>query len=88
MPFPKIRLREFLTICFGLLTGLLISEIVLRILNISYPSFYVIDDNLGFSLRPGAEGLYSTEGKAYIKINSGGLRDREHSFEKSKILYG
>jgi len=84
MPFPKIRLKEFFTLCFGLVIGLLICETALRILNISYPSFFVVDENLGFSLRPGAEGLFSTEGKAYIKNNSDGLRDREHSFEKTK----
>jgi len=31
------------------------------------------------ALRPRAEGWSQSEGKAYIKINSAGLRDREHT---------
>lgn len=37
---------------------------------------------VGHRLYPGTEGWFRTEGEAYIRINSHGLRDREHSFEK------
>jgi len=33
-------------------------------------------------LRPGAEGWWSKEGGAYVRINNGGLRDREHAKAK------
>lgn len=42
------------------------------------------DRATGWSLRPGAEGLVRNENKRgiYVRINSDGLRDREHSIQK------
>jgi hypothetical protein len=60
------------------LLGLLVCEIGLRGAGISYPIVYQIDGNLGASLRSGAEGLWKSESETYIRINSTGLRDREH----------
>jgi hypothetical protein len=60
----------------------LFAEGALRILGISYPYFTQIDDVTGFSLRPNAEGWQMQGGKAYVKINSVGMRDREHVTEK------
>jgi hypothetical protein len=57
-------------------------EIGLRLFGISYPYFYIPDELTGFSLKPGAEGLWHKEGEAYITINRAGLRDREHRLEK------
>ena len=57
-------------------------ELGLRLFGISYPYFYIPDELTGFSLKPGAEGLWRKEGEAYITINSAGLRDREHNLEK------
>ncbi|WNM63514.1 SGNH/GDSL hydrolase family protein [Candidatus Nitrospira neomarina] len=57
-------------------------EIGLFLFGISYPSFFIADDLTGYAHKPGAEGLYSNEGEAYIRINSMGLRDREHTLEK------
>jgi hypothetical protein len=48
----------------------------------SYPEFYALDDSRGYALRPYAEGWYRKEGEAYVRINSDGLRDREHSLSK------
>ena len=62
--------------------ALVLIEIGLRVLGISYPYFYVPDDLTGYSHKPGAQGLWHKEGEAYITINSAGLRDREHSLEK------
>ena len=58
---------------------MLVFEIGLRIAGISYPSFYTIDEHIGMVLRPGAEGWFRAEGEAYLRINSEGLRDREHT---------
>ena len=63
----------------GTLIGMLVCEIGLRMGGISYPSFYQYDADVGVSLRPEAEGWWKKEGKAYIQINSAGLRDREHA---------
>lgn len=56
-------------------------EIGLRVFGISYPNFYIHDDLIGYSHKPGAKGLWNKEGEAYITINRAGLRDREHSLE-------
>jgi lysophospholipase L1-like esterase len=66
----------------GLILGLLISEIFLRVVGFTNLNPYITDPHTGFSLRPGAEGWWRGEGVTYIKINSEGLRDREHSKTK------
>ena len=57
-------------------------ELALRVTGFSYPAFYIYDDHLGARLRPGTEGWYRDEGEAYIRINSDGLRDHEHSIQR------
>ena len=64
---------------FGVLVGACAAEVGLRIVGFSYPQFYEIDSSLGYSLRPNIEGWYRKEGVSYVRINSDGLRDREHS---------
>ena len=66
----------------GTLIGVLLCEVGLRAVGVSYPMFFQIDNNLGSSLRPGTEGWYTKEGQAYVRINSAGLRDREHVLSK------
>ncbi len=63
-----------------LTAGLL--EVGLRLADYNRPLLYAYDLCCGASLRPGAEGWWRKEGEAYIKINSRGLRDREHSVAK------
>lgn len=48
----------------------------------SYPEFYSLDQSRGYALRPGTEGWYRKEGNVYVRINSEGLRDQEHSLTK------
>ena len=80
------RLRKLLSklvlIILGFLFGVGIAEISLRIAGYSYPAFYQLDDVRGYALRPGAEGWYRKEGRSYVRINSDGLRDQEHSVTK------
>jgi hypothetical protein len=71
--------RRLLLVGFGIIFGLVLVEIGLRITGYSYPEFYVSDAQRGYSLRPDMEGWYRKEGEAYVHINSNGLRDREHS---------
>lgn len=70
-------------VLFGITFGLLLAEIGFRIIDISYPIFYIPDYDMGNALRPNAEGWWTKEGRAYIRINSDGLRDREHTKSKS-----
>jgi hypothetical protein len=69
---------KLLLILGGLICGLLIAEIFLRVIGFTNLNPYIVDPYTGFSLRPGTEGWWHGEGGTYIKINSDGLRDREH----------
>lgn len=66
----------------GLLAGVIMLELGLRIFGVSYPSFHVADELRGLAPRPGAEGWYRQEGEAYIQINRAGFRDSEHAKPK------
>jgi len=76
------RLKEWVSNLSLTLLAILICEIGLRTARVSYPNFFRSDEHTGFSLRPGAEGWYRGEGEAYVRINSQGLRDREHNTTK------
>jgi len=78
----KKLLINFLTLCITLIICIIIAEVILRVMRISYPYFTRVDKYTGFALRPFAEGWQRDEGEAYVKINSQGLRDREHSIGK------
>jgi hypothetical protein len=82
----RIAAKLFL-IAFGLVFGCLLAEIALRVAGYSYPEFYQPDETRGYGLRPNMEGWYRKEGAAYIKINSDGLRDREHAKAKSSDTF-
>jgi len=69
-------------VLFGLLLGAIVTEVALRIVGYSFPEFYQPDGSRGYALRPGMEGWYRKEGQSYVRINSDGLRDREHSKAK------
>lgn len=72
----------------GLAAGILLLEAALRICGISYPIFYdSTDEKLGWGLRPGAEGWWTSEGRAFVRINADGLRDRDHAREKPPGVY-
>ncbi|HKS26998.1 MAG TPA: SGNH/GDSL hydrolase family protein, partial [Pyrinomonadaceae bacterium] len=80
---PKLGWKKkLLLICLGLLFGLFIMEIALRIIGYTYPIWYMPDEHTGYSLRPSVEGWYTREGQSYVRVNSDGLRDREHSKQK------
>jgi hypothetical protein len=85
------RLRERVIALFlvavAVALALALGEVALRALDFSFPSFQTPDDLFGSRLRPGAEGWARTEGEVYIKINSQGLRDREHVTGKPHDVY-
>jgi hypothetical protein len=66
----------------GTVAGLLVAEVGLRVLGISYFEFLLIDRSVGWFRPPGAEGWFRREGESYVRINSDGLRDGEHSRAK------
>ncbi len=73
---------KLLLMLMGLLMGCLMAEIILRVINYSYPIFYTTDYYRGYAPRPLVEGWFWVENKVYIRINSEGLRDREHQKTK------
>src|SRR6202521_2653565 len=75
--FPKLLLTALSTLLGGAA-----AEVGLRVGGYSAPDFYTLDQSRGYALRPGTEGWFRREGEAYIRINSDGLRDREHSITK------
>jgi hypothetical protein len=81
-PRAKKLFARLLLVFVGFVVGSAIAEIALRIADYSYPEFYQRDAIRGVSLLPDAEGWYRKEGEAYIRINSDGLRDREHALAK------
>src|SRR5215471_15562007 len=73
---------RLLLISLGLALGLGFAELGLRVAAISYPRFYEFDEYCGAVLRPNVAGWWTTEGRAFVRINSDGLRDVEHSISK------
>ena len=71
----------------SIVVALLLAEGALRLLGFAYPNFWAPDRLTGTTLRPGMEGWQKDEGRAYVKINSRGLRDREHALAKPPGTY-
>lgn len=78
----KRFLPRLTLVFFGVLIGAVVAEVGLRIAGYSYAGFYMPDSIRGHALIPNREGWYRKEGEAYVRINSDGLRDREHSKTK------
>ncbi len=79
----KRRVGRIALVVTGCFVAVVLVEISLRVFGITYPYFYIPDNLTGYSHKPGGEGLWRKEGESFITINSAGLRDREHSLEKS-----
>jgi hypothetical protein len=75
----RARRARLLLLLASFLFCLVAIEIGLRVAGFSFPRFYIVDAHRGYSLRPGVTGWYRYEGEAYVRINSDGLRDREHN---------
>ena len=78
---------HFILVLTSIVFTLLCSEVVLRWIDFSYPSFFVADAITGHWHRPMAKGWYREEGNAYVQINSQGLRDQEHPKEKPADVF-
>ena len=69
------------------LVALILGEIALRMMGFSSPVWYRPDPELGWTLRPGLEAWYTNEGRGLVKVNSAGMRDRDHPFLKPEGVY-
>jgi hypothetical protein len=61
----------------ALLASLLVCELLLRLLGISYPVFVWTDPIRGVAHIPGARSLHQSEGESRVEINRDGLRGPE-----------
>jgi hypothetical protein len=75
----KRWLTRALLVVTSIVVALVLCEAGLGLLGIEYPDFYEYDPVVGSKLRPGIKGYFLKEGGGYVRINSDGLRDREHS---------
>jgi hypothetical protein len=77
-------LKKSLLLVFGLAIGLVVAELGLRVLRVSYPLPYAPDRVCGTRLRPNFRGWWRKEGNALIETNRFGFRhgDREPSKPK------
>jgi len=71
----------------ALLVALALCEMILWAMKIDNPPFWRPDPQLGVRLRAGVEGWQTREGRAYVRINSKGLRDEERALEKPRDVY-
>src|SRR5712691_9046557 len=68
-----------LLLVVALIAGLVLGEAGLRLAGISFPVFDAYDHDRAIVLKRGKQGWYDGEGGAYVKINSLGYRDVEHT---------
>jgi hypothetical protein len=71
----------------SVLFSILCFEIVLRAIGYSAPIWYQPDARLGWTLRPGLAYWWTREGRAFVEINSAGMRDAEHALAKPHDVY-
>ncbi len=87
----QFRLRTLLLnlalLCAALAVCVVILEVMLRLFGIGYPLWTHTDGVTGFSLRPGASGWQTDEGRAWVAINADGQRDIAHAVIKPSGTY-
>lgn len=66
----------------GLVCGLVVAELGLRVAGVSFPAPYFPDTVCGTRLRPNWSGWFSQEGRAFVRTNQAGFRDRDHTLAK------
>ncbi|MFM1841397.1 MAG: hypothetical protein RLZZ490_128, partial [Cyanobacteriota bacterium] len=85
------KLKPFLIniglVCGSIAFALGVAEIALRILGISYPSFYQVDPQRGHALIPNMTARWNHEGNGLVSINADGLRDRRYDVDKPENTY-
>ena len=67
--------------------AVLLFELALRVIGFSAPIWYRPDPEVGWTLRPGASGWFTREGRAFVQVNSQGRRDFPVSPEKPRGVY-
>ena len=72
----------------GVAIALGAGELAVRLLSLEPPPMWRFDDAVGWTYRPALHTWYaSPEFRSWVEINSRGLHDREHPFEKPPGVY-
>ena len=71
----------------GLVIFVGVCELALRLAGFNSPIWFGPDEHLGWGMRPGVQGWYTKEGRAYVRVNHAGFRDVEHALEKPADTY-
>jgi hypothetical protein len=79
--------QKALLLAAGLVLGLVLGEVGLRLAGVSFPVFDAYDHDRAIALRPGKAGWYHGEGGAYVQINALGYRDVEHTKAKPSGVF-
>lgn len=79
--------KNLVLVAASVAVSLVLGEAALRVVGFSYPNFWHPDPDMGTVLTPGMEGWQLDEGKAYVKVSSQGLRDRDHALSKPADTY-
>src|SRR3954463_8195536 len=87
MSISSSWIKNFALAAASVAVALMLGEAALRMAGFSYPNFWKPDPVVGTALTPGMEGWQRDEGRAYVKVNSHGLRDREHAIAKAAGTY-
>ncbi len=78
-----IEKKSIALLILGLAIALGLAEVALRLLGIQFDaSLYGDDPITGWRLRANASGWWVSEGRAYVRLNSVGMHDREYSVDK------
>src|SRR5437660_11280978 len=87
MSISSSWIKNAAVVAVSVALAFVIGEAALRLAGFSYPNFWEPDPVTGSKLRPGMEGWQRDEGRAFVKVNSQGWRDREHSVAKPAGTY-
>jgi hypothetical protein len=74
MPMKNKIVANMFLVLLSLILAIGFMEIVLRVIDFSYPTLYRLNEDVGGEHYPGAEGWNRKEGEQYIKINKDGIR--------------
>jgi hypothetical protein len=81
--FSMKSFNELTRVAICMLAALLLLEFGMRGAGERFQaSFYIPERERGYGLRPGAEGWNVGEQENYVRINSNGMRDREHDLKR------
>lgn len=84
---PRDRGAAAALVASGLLAGLILVEVALRLSGLHLARFWRSDPLLGLGLRPGVSGWFIEEGRAFVSTDASGHHDRERTREKPPGTY-